>query len=65
MSPIPPTKFAEPGRQEAMRTELLNVLRGARDGEPLIEKGGPPRYAARRIAWHVLDHVWAIEDKST
>jgi len=24
----------------------------------------PIRYAARRIAWHVLDHVWEIEDKS-
>ncbi|MEA2640361.1 MAG: hypothetical protein QOF51_1755 [Chloroflexota bacterium] len=25
----------------------------------------PPRYAARRIAWHVLDHAWEIEDRST
>ena len=24
----------------------------------------PARYAARRIAWHVLDHAWEIEDKS-
>ena len=24
----------------------------------------PPRYAARRLAWHVLDHAWEIEDKS-
>jgi hypothetical protein len=23
----------------------------------------PPRYALRRIAWHVLDHLWEIEDK--
>ena len=22
------------------------------------------RYAARRIAWHVLDHAWEIEDRS-
>ncbi len=28
------------------------------------EKGWPPRYAARRMAWHVLDHLWEIEDKS-
>ena len=27
-------------------------------------KGWPPRTAARRIAWHVLDHQWEIEDKS-
>jgi hypothetical protein len=24
----------------------------------------PVRYAVRRIAWHVLDHAWEIEDKS-
>jgi hypothetical protein len=24
----------------------------------------PSRYAARRIAWHVLDHAWEIEDRS-
>ena len=23
-----------------------------------------PRYAVRRIAWHVLDHAWEIEDKT-
>jgi hypothetical protein len=23
----------------------------------------PARYALRRIAWHVLDHAWEIEDK--
>ena len=23
----------------------------------------PPRYAARRIIWHVLDHAWEIEDR--
>jgi hypothetical protein len=24
----------------------------------------PSRYSLRRIAWHVLDHAWEIEDKS-
>lgn len=24
----------------------------------------PVRYAIRRLAWHVLDHAWEIEDKS-
>ena len=36
----------------------------ASDGRPLVEKGWLPRYAARRIAWHVLDHAWEIEDRS-
>jgi hypothetical protein len=24
----------------------------------------PARYAARRLAWHVMDHAWEIEDRS-
>jgi hypothetical protein len=47
----------------ALRSEILAVLRDAR-GPALVEKGWLPRYAARRIAWHVLDHAWEIEDKS-
>ena len=35
----------------------------AMTGEPLTERGWPPRYAARRIAWHALDHAWEIEDR--
>jgi hypothetical protein len=27
-------------------------------------KGWPTRYAARRIAWHALDHAWEMEDRS-
>lgn len=57
-----PTQFAQPGALDAMRADLLDALRAARSGEPAT--GWPPRYAARRIAWHVLDHAWEIEDKS-
>jgi hypothetical protein len=49
----------------ALRDEILAVLSRPSDGEPLVDKGWPVRYAARRIAWHVLDHAWEIEDKST
>lgn len=59
-----PTQFGQAGGQAAMRAELIEVLRAARDGAPPGGKGWPPRYAARRIAWHVLDHAWEIEDKS-
>jgi hypothetical protein len=24
----------------------------------------PPRYSVRRIAWHVVDHAWEIQDRS-
>ncbi len=49
----------------AMRADILEALRAARSGRPPTPKGWPPRYAARRIAWHVLDHAWEIEDKSS
>jgi hypothetical protein len=48
----------------AFRHELVEVLAAARAGAPAVDKGWPPRYAARRIAWHVLDHAWEIEDRS-
>jgi hypothetical protein len=47
----------------ALRADIVDVLRTARSGDPLRENGWPPRYAARRIAWHVLDHAWEMEDR--
>jgi hypothetical protein len=46
------------------RAALIDLLGTRSDGRSPGEKGWPPRYAARRIAWHVLDHAWEIEDKS-
>lgn len=48
---------------EAMRAAVLEVLRRPSDGSP-VGRRWPPRYAARRIAWHALDHAWEIEDRS-
>ena len=31
---------------------------------PLAERKWTQRYAARRIAWHALDHAWEMEDRS-
>jgi hypothetical protein len=43
----------------AMREDILAVLRtGSSEGR------WPVRYAARRITWHVLDHLWEMEDRS-
>jgi hypothetical protein len=52
------------GLKRPTREELLAVLGEPSDGAPLREKGWPSRYAARRIAWHVLDHAWEIQDRS-
>jgi len=47
----------------ALRQAILDALRGATK-TPLVDKGWPPPYLARRIAWHVLDHAWEMEDRS-
>jgi hypothetical protein len=37
---------------------------GGRRAGPSYPAKWPLRYAVRRLAWHVLDHAWEIEDKS-
>ena len=54
-----------PADTEALRADVLATLGRASDGSPLAGKRWPARYAARRIAWHALDHAWEIEDRST
>ena len=57
-------------REELGRTRqaIRDALDVARDGD-LPERGPrggiiwPPRYFIRRVAWHVLDHAWEIEDR--
>jgi hypothetical protein len=46
------------------RQTVLEALAKPSKGQPLVEKGWPQRYAARRIAWHALDHAWEMEDRS-
>jgi len=48
----------------ALRADILDVLSRPSDGQPVRERGWPTRYAARRIAWHVLDHAWEMQDKT-
>lgn len=57
------------GREQGLRQAVLAGLAAAAHGEvaPVGPRGGkrwPPRYFARRAAWHVLDHAWEIEDRS-
>jgi hypothetical protein len=49
---------------ESLRAQVLEVLRQPSDGSPLADRKWPQRYAARRIAWHALDHAWEMEDRS-
>ena len=50
------------------RQAILSALTASAHGE--IPEKGPrgglrwrPRYFVRRIAWHVLDHAWELEDR--
>ena len=47
-----------------LRKRMLEPIRSPSDGSPIAGKKWPPRYAARRVAWHALDHAWEIEDRS-
>jgi hypothetical protein len=49
---------------KALRKDIAEALRGASDGSPLPDKRWPPRYALRRITWHVLDHLWEMQDRT-
>jgi len=56
--------FRKVGVKEG-RDAFLVALRAARQPEPELEtKSWPWRYTARRVAWHVLDHAWEMEDRS-
>jgi hypothetical protein len=49
----------------AVRDHRNAIVAGLRAGTKGVTDGGwPARYAARRIAWHAVDHAWEIEDRS-
>jgi len=50
--------------RQAILGALISATRG--DLPTHGPRGGllwPPRYFIRRVAWHVLDHTWEIEDR--
>lgn len=48
---------------DELREAIVAALRERLPNATVNGKGWPPRYAARRIAWHVLDHAWEMEDR--
>jgi hypothetical protein len=61
----PPLRPADLTSVAALRADILAVLGAPSSGEPSEPKGWPNRYAARRIAWHALDHAWEMADRAT
>jgi hypothetical protein len=47
----------------ALHEQILSVL-GRPSAGPLTDKGWTGHYAARRYAWHVLDHLWEMQDRA-
>ena len=47
----------------ALRRAIAEGLFSAGGDEPASGARWPARYAVRRIAWHVLDHAWELEDR--
>jgi hypothetical protein len=67
----PPRATSEDVQAElhATRQAVLEGLAAAARGELPTRgpRGGaiwPPRFFVRRLAWHVLDHAWEIEDRA-
>jgi len=58
---LPGPNLADRAAVERLRQAILTALRAGAPDAPV--NGWPPRYAARRIAWHALDHAWEIEDR--
>lgn len=58
--------WARPARNEDDALETLASY-AERYGPTPGPRGGkrwPAAYAVRRMAWHVTDHMWEIEDKT-
>ena len=49
--------------RSAIATAIRSVSSKA-GGVTVEDKGWPARYAARRIAWHALDHAWEMQDRT-
>lgn len=49
----------------ALRADIEQAVATPSGGRPPQAGNWPVAYAARRIAWHVMDHVWEMQDRAT
>ena len=49
---------------QELREAIAAVIGAPSDGSPVVPDGWTTRYAARRIAWHVLEHAWEMQDRA-
>ena len=65
----PKAASGRPIRPPDLHDAMLEALRARARGLPVADPSRAktlwtPRYFARRVAWHVLDHAWEIEDRA-
>jgi len=65
----PKDASGNPARARELHAAIIAALQARARGVPVADpsrakKPWTPRYFARRAAWHVLDHVWEIEDRA-
>ena len=65
----PPAAGDDARRMARLRRAFADALTAVATGKPIndprnTKRPWTPRYAARRAAWHVLDHAWEIQDRS-
>jgi hypothetical protein len=58
-----PFEMNDKSALKAMREEIAALLSKPSSGEPLVSGGWNASYAIRRMVWHVVDHIWEIEDR--
>ncbi len=61
---LPPPEVGDRKAIKALRDELAAGPRRRLRRLAAHPEGWPPRYAIRRIAWHVLDHAWEMQDRA-
>ena len=64
------SRSSRPATAPSVRETALAALAARASGDPVAtpskaQRPWSPRYFVRRAAWHVLDHVWEIEDRAT
>ena len=59
-----PAELRKGPRGGGRDTEAIRRHVSEADAAYVRKLSWPPAYAARRRAWHLLDHAWEIEDKS-
>jgi hypothetical protein len=64
VEPGPKGSEGDRSRSAILDALVTTAVEGPPPAGPRGGKRWLPRYFVRRVAWHVLDHAWEIEDRS-